>query len=97
MDGFDRTGKPGASEFGCPNNQRFSQRSIKLTHAKPLVPKLPLPRHRTNLGRLPGRDDYLSVLGAYPFHTHSMACGRNCAWALLTLWRAPRQNRYWYS
>ncbi len=47
-------------------------------------------------GRI-GYDDYLSVLGAYPFQTHSMACGRNCCWALATLWRAPRQNRYWYS
>ena len=45
----------------------------------------------------PGGDDYLSVFGAYPFHTHSMACGRNCCWALPTLWPAPRQNRYWYS
>src|SRR3954447_16586632 len=44
-----------------------------------------------------GRDDYLSVFGAYPFHTHSMACGRNCAWALPTPWPDPRQNRYWYS
>ena len=43
------------------------------------------------------RGDYLPAFGAYPFHTHSMACGRNCCWALLTLWRAPRQNRYWYS
>ena len=44
-----------------------------------------------------GLDGYLSALGEYPFHTHSMACGRNCCWALPTLWRAPRQNRYWYS
>ena len=40
------------------------------------------------------RDDYLSVFGVYPFHTHSMACGRNCVWALPTLWPAPRQKRY---
>src|SRR5262249_48502842 len=30
----------------------------------------------------------------YPFQTHSMACARNCAWALLTLWPESRQNRY---
>lgn len=46
---------------------------------------------------LPGLDGYLSASGAYPFHTHSMACGRNCCWALPTLWWAPRQNRYRYS
>src|SRR4051794_22044101 len=28
---------------------------------------------------------YLSFFGTYPFHTHSMACGRNCCWALPTL------------
>src|SRR5207248_952947 len=43
------------------------------------------------------RDDYLPAFGVYPLHTHSMACGRNCCWALPTLWRAPRHNRYWYS
>jgi hypothetical protein len=36
-------------------------------------------------------------LGPYPRHTHSIACGRNCAWALPTLWPALRQKRYWYS
>src|SRR5262249_6514175 len=37
---------------------------------------------------------YLSVFAAYPFQTHSMACGRNCCWVLPTLWPEPRQNRY---
>ena len=40
---------------------------------------------------------YLSFFGAYPFHVHSMACGRNCCWALPMPWPCPRQNRYWYS
>src|SRR4051812_28530519 len=38
--------------------------------------------------------NYLSYFAAYPFQTHSMACGRNCAWALPTLWPELRQNRY---
>ncbi len=40
---------------------------------------------------------YFPCFSPYPFHTHSMACGRNCACALPTLWPAPRQKRYWYS
>lgn len=38
---------------------------------------------------------YFPAFGAYPFHTHSIACGRNCACALPTLWPALRQKRYW--
>jgi hypothetical protein len=38
---------------------------------------------------------HLLGFGAYPFHTHSMACGRNCALALRTPWPEFWQNRYW--
>ena len=38
---------------------------------------------------------HLLFLGVYPFHTHSMACGRNCDLALRMPWPAFRQKRYW--
>jgi hypothetical protein len=61
----------------------------------PVARSTPPPaRHRINVARRPGLDGYLSDFWEYPFQTHSMACGRNCCWALLTLCRAPRQNRY---
>ena len=37
---------------------------------------------------------YLSFFGAYPFHTHSMAWGRNCCCALPMPWPCPTQKRY---
>jgi hypothetical protein len=42
-------------------------------------------------------ENYFPPFAVYPFQTHSMACGRNCDWALPMPWLAPRQNRYWYS
>jgi hypothetical protein len=79
----------GLGRYQSRELHKHSLRGSQLARSTP-----PPARHRINVARRPGLDGYLSDFWEYPFQTHSMACGRNCCWALLTLCRAPRQNKY---
>src|SRR4051812_44732151 len=67
----------------------------------PLNDRLPVPRTVVSTRRVCGErcvdvrtGGYFPFFSPYPFHTHSMACGRNCCWALPMPWPCPTQNRY---